>query len=204
MTACPGDNRQGEIRMTSYDEGHVKNGFPSVLEEFGLEDFTEAFFENNTLILVRFSWPHVLGEYLDFYTAYAESGKLKFLLEVTYPYAFGDTALDSRLFAVIVSNKVFNEYEIGEMNAFTTYTFEPSFIGPESIRTENCREWLEKIEKNAVKHRVGYASPGYYPNFGGSIWRFRDNHPGIVLNNEIIVISSVESLHEYFIAGAAE
>ena len=190
----------GGLLMTACE--FQQNGivFPSVLEEFDLEEFTEAFFENNTLILVPLEWPHVLSDYLHFYTVFAENGKLNFLIEVTHPYGGGDAAIDYRVFAIVIPNEIFGKHEIGKMIVFETYDFSVRDLHGNPIK-RNCREWLNEIQEKSVEHRVGYAWSGWNPNI--VIWPFRD-HPARLLRNKITVISSVENLQEYFIAGATE
>ena len=189
MTACTSDKLEGQAR----------NVFPSVLEEFALEDFTADFFENNTLILVPFEWSSLLGKYLDFYTVFVENGKLNFLIEVTFPGGISEDAIDSRVFAVIIPNQVFSKYEIGESIVFETYEIRWNANTGNFRGIKNCRKWLSEVEKNSIKHSVGYA----WAPLLDTGWPFRD-HPRWLLGSKITVISSVESLQEYFIAGAAE
>lgn len=154
----------------------ANNTFPSILENFNLEEFTDEFFENSTLILVPFEWSYLLYEHLDFYTAFVENGKLKFLIEVTDPYGLGDTAIDMRVFAVIVSNAIFNGLEVGEIRVFEAYDF--SGANP----TKNSRDLLSEAERKSVKHRVSLL-PSEAKTYSIS---------------ETTAISSRESLREYF------
>ena len=167
---------------------------PPVLEKF---DFSEEFFQNNTLILVPFGWPHLLYENLRFYTVFVENDRLNFLIEIPKPDHGGDRMFDGRVFAVIIPNEVFNKHEIGESIVFKAY--ESRFNGATGnfFDTKNCREWLSEVEKNAVEHRAGYA---WFRDASSVIWYV----PLRLLQDEITVISTVESLQEYFIAGAAE
>ena len=182
------------------ENGNVKleygEGFPSVLEEFVLEEFTETFFENNTLILVPFVWSGQLVEYLDFYTVFVENGKLNFLVEVTHPYGAADAAIDSRLFVIVIPNEIFGKYEIGEMIVFWTYDFSFDPRGNRIIE-KNPREWLSEIQEKSVEHRAGL-----YPRYGEG---FNPDPKRVFLYlNKITVVDSVESLQEHLVVNTAE
>lgn len=167
----------------------INNTFPSVLGNFDLGEFTNEFFEDNTLILVPFEWSYLLYEHLNFYTAFAENGKLNFLIEVTDPNGLGDAAIDMRVFAVIVPNAVFNSLEIGEIRVFETYDF--SAANP----TENSRDLLSGAEEKSVEHRVSYvyynSTSTNFPALSNPIQLKR----GVA---GITVITLMENLQEYF------
>ena len=175
--------------------------FPSILEEFDMEEFTAEFFESNTLILVLFRWPFLLYENLHFYTVSVKNGKLNFIIEIPNPAHGGDQALDVRVFAVIIPNQIFSKYEIGKNIVFEAY--ESRFDGATGniFDTKNCRRWLREVEKNTVEHRVGYA--WFLDASSGSIiWPFRDHPVRLLGGRNITVISSLESLQEYFYVSA--
>jgi len=200
---------QGGVKM----EGEIPepvagvNVFPSVLEDFDLTDFTADFFESNTLILVPFGWGHSLLDNLRFYTVFFENGKLNFLIEIPNPDTGGDCAFDYRIFAVIIPNQVLSKYEIGGSKVFKAYEFHAGEWN--SYSTTNCREWLKEVEKNSVGHRVSYVWRGLsfdctmHLKFLSRIdWWANINEDGSA--NDILVISSVESLQELFNVSPAE
>ncbi len=157
--------------------------FPSVLEDFNLDEFTEAFFENYTLILVPFEWHYLLYGNLDFYTVFVDNGKLNFLIEVTCPHGGGDEAIDMRMFAVVVPKTIFNNYELGESKIFEAY----DFSGAEPA--ENNRNWLSEIEEKSIEHRVSYVFRGLSFGDYGQLKK---------PIGDITAISSTQSLQEYF------
>jgi len=194
---------EAKEEISMIDKGIV---FPSVMEEFALEDFTEEFFKSNTLILVPFEWGHILLSYirdnLRFYTVYVENGKLNFLIELPYPDTGGDRGIDMRIFAVIIPNRVIRRYEIGGSIVFKAYEYNNAGDMIDENFTLNCREWIKEVEKNAVQHRVGYAyDPNVWPD-GKSLWSI-GYHPWGYMKI-ITVISSLESLHEHFYVNAVE
>ncbi|MCL2797653.1 MAG: hypothetical protein FWD58_06340 [Firmicutes bacterium] len=129
--------------------------FPSVLEDFKPEDFDAEFFKHNTLILVPFEWPHLLYDNLNFYTAYVQDGKLNFLIDIPKPDFGGDAAIDSRLFAVVIPNEVFGQYELGTAWDFSRHAdFKPGF---------DVEAFYLMVENNSVPHRVGYLAANYTP-----------------------------------------
>ena len=192
--------------------------FPSVLEEFVLEEFTEDFFESNTLVLVPFLWPHLLhdgNDNLSFYTVFVENGILNFLIEIPNPDWGGDAAIDERIFAVIIPNQIINKYEIGGSRVFEAYEYH-GYVDGEQYFTQNSREWLERVEKTSVTHRVSYALGGYRPYLEDDDYPYDYEIPthlkpeykwqllGLAsyTESQVVVISSVESLQEYFYVSA--
>jgi len=171
-----------EQAIDDVPQKEVEMNFPSVLENFELEDFTEEFFENNTLILVPFYYGYLLHDYLDFYTVFVDDGKINFLIEVTDSYGVGERAVDFRLFVVIIPNKIFNKYEIGQVTTFTTYDFieeDGNFVA-----NKNDREWLKEIEEKSINHIVGFI-------FDQSGWKLRS-----VRQHDSVVVSSIEMFNE--------
>ncbi len=162
--------------------------FPATIEDFIIEDFTDNFFENNTLVLVPFKWPFFLYEFMDLYTVYTENDKLNFLIEVYYPFEGADLAEDNRVFAVTVSNTILSEYEIGESIIFEAYTRNSG--GVYGSFTENSRECLKEAEANCVEHRVSYAKGGSF--VGKKVGNMKQ------WISEITVINSKENLQKYF------
>ena len=183
-------------------EGLRMEDFPSVLEEFVLEEFTEAFFERNTLILVPFEWPGKLREYLDFYTVFIENGKMNVLFEVTHPTGLLDGAVDVRLFVIVIPNEIFGKYDIGEMIVFETYDFSvvDKFGNPIE---KNPHEWLNEIQEKSIVHRVGLFYSSYLGHETNVIHGLNVRHV-LQLENKITVVDSVESLQEYFYISADE
>ena len=179
------------------------NVFPSVLEEFEVDEFTDEFFEENTLFLVPFEWSHVVAEYVEFYTVFVKDGKLNFLIEVTYPPGPESFSGDYLLFAVTVPNAVLNRCEFGELFVFETYADHSAF-GFEAfppavfIIFEGCewdeptpREWLQEVEDNSVEHRVNVdiSSFGYGSYEPGELFKPQQG--------KLAVISSTQSLQEH-------
>jgi len=191
-----GETKNNEPK-SSVEGAEMKDVFPSILEDFDLAEFTEAFFENNTLILVPFEWSGQLGEYLDFYTVFAENGKLNFLVEVTHPYGATDAGFDFRLFVIVIPNEIFGKYEIGEMIVFETYDFSSLDWSRDPIVEKKPREWLSGIQEKSVEHRVGL-----YPRYGEG---FNPDPKRVFLYlNKITVVDSVESLQEHLVVNTAE
>lgn len=149
----------------------TNNTFPSNLENFDLEEFTDEFFENNTLILVPFAYSYLLYEHLDFYTVSIADGKMNFYIEVTDPNGGGDEAIDYRLFAVIIEKEVYGRYELGEKIIFTTYDFNAGNVNnpPFELPPPNDRDWLIEIQGNSIEHRVGFLSRDSFKPIGNSI-----------------------------------
>ena len=191
ISACAGGegNNMGKISG--------ENVFPSVLEEFVLEEFSEAFFENNTLILVPFEWHGMLNEYLDFYTVFAENGKLNFLIEVTHPTGFLDALVDRRIFAIVILNEILGKYEVGEMIVFETYDFSVVDWFGNPIE-KNPREWLNAIQEKSVVHRVGV-----YPRYGEGFF-YPYSQEVFLRPRQITVVDSVESLQECLVGNTAD
>ena len=156
--------------------------FPSVLENFELSDFTEEFFEDNTLFLVPLNHGYLLYDYVEFYAVSTKNGKLNFLVEVTDPLGGGDEAIDMRVFVVCISNELLEKYEIGERIKFNTYDYSAGnlYTPPFELPPLNNRDWLAEIRENSVEHRVGLLS--------------RDNFKSI--SNSIITVSSSQALNE--------
>jgi len=168
----------------------MASSFPSVLEEFEIGDFTEEFFEEYTLILVPFVWRGLLENYLDFYTAFIDDGKLNFLIEVTHPTGRLDLELDRRVFAVIVSKRLLKQYEIGEKTVFETYDFRGWSPFPEYHEPPKYpREWLKEIEEKSVEHKVSFSLKNYN-NISWYAFHVYETY------NEMAIISSVETLNE--------
>ena len=212
-TACAGDagGANAFARTPSDDPGETdgtagSSGFPSVLEEFALEEFTDVFFESNTLVLVPFQWGHLLRDNLRFYTVFIEKGALNFLIEIPDPDWGGDRAVDHRIFAVIIPNQEIGKYKMGESRVFRAYELHGNVDG-EWYFTKNSREWLKDIEKNSIEHRVSYVYRNLTINSSGSmhIKEILLRLPGVGYRaSQVVVITSAESLQEYFYINAAE
>jgi len=132
---------ESALVLTKERIGYVpQNTFrtPCVLEEFTLDDFTDEFFEDYTLILVPFIHGHWVRGFVEVNSVYADDGKLNFLFEITSLSI--DSAVTQYLFAVIISNEILGEYAIGAGKRFITYSYlrfrTPSFWA----QIENCRE----------------------------------------------------------------
>ena len=223
MSACKSDNQQQENSDLDNKEipvldpwENVNIVFPSVMEEFTLEDFTEEFFKSNTLILVPYRFANTFPLFR-FYTVFTENGKLNFLMEIPDLNTFHERSLDYRIFAVVLPNQVFSKYEIGESIVFfgsehldlevfngKGYYTENCCGWLKEVENKNCREWLKEVEKNAVQHRVGYATNSIPPWYEGSINLWPIDNPPIKYFFNITVIQSVESLQEHFYVSATE
>jgi len=204
-TACQVDDKLNNGKTSLEQGGETGNmeDFPSVLEEFVLEEFTEDFFESNTLVLVPFLWPHLLRDNLSFYTVFAENGTLNFLIEIPNPDKGGDRTFDYRIFAVIIPNQVLSKYEMGESIVFKAYEFHDTVDG-EMHFTKNSREWLEEVEKNSVKHRVSYTTIRGLKELGVGFRKMLGKLNDDTTISEVFVMTSVESLQEYFYVSAEE
>jgi hypothetical protein len=161
------------------------SSFPSIVEEFGIEDFNEEFFESYTLITLSFTFGSTFPAHkLNFYTIFIERGRVNFLMELNTGATgvpLGEAVPDSRRFAVIIPNKVLEKYEIGSARMFLTYDRSDN-----ENPVENCRRWLRKIERNSVQHRVvqrcakSVLGRGWY-NWQDWNYRLEDSDTKIVL-----------------------
>ncbi len=159
--------------------------FPSVLEIFVFSDFTEEFFEGNTLFLVPLNHGYLLYDHVEFYAVSAKDGKLNFVIEITDPIGGGEEAIDSRVFVVCISNEIVKNFEIGERIKFNTYDFSAGNVNnpPFELPPLSNRDWLAEIRENSVEHRVGLLSHDSFKP----------------MSNDIVAVSSRQALNDLLV-----
>jgi len=150
------------VAITSYNQLMLATGlrhFPSVVEEFAIEDFDKDFFENYVLIRVMLSIGSII--YGNFYTVYVQDGKLNFLFEVTE--LTGATALGGLVAYIIIPRRIFERYEIGTVEWFFIYNCQhESGHGCELYNMpirKTSREELHTIYTNSVENKIADIIP---------------------------------------------
>ena len=151
-------------------------GTPREVETFAVEDFDEAFFDNNTLVFVPFYHGQVVGGVF-FHAVYVENDKVNFIFEVNY--LTGDQAVTAGGIFLILSNEIFEKYTINPViKQFHIWNrdvplyecpngcncseanFE-CFVGLYKFKYRCNRGWLEDIYYNSVSHRTGFIFDQY-------------------------------------------
>jgi len=121
--------------------------FPSVLEEFEIEDFTEEFFEEYAVILVYLAFS--TSNPIEFYTVYVENNELIVLIEDVTSGNVGQMSTQYA-FIVIIPKAVLDSFSTVGCRMSAKYYFD--FY--KGIFVENPREWLNEIKEVSVEHRV--------------------------------------------------
>jgi len=151
------NNARVETKKKIKTVPRMASSFPTVLEDFTVEDFTDEFFEEYAIIWTSLQFSNI-GYSVKFHTVYIDNGELIILVEnTTHPNTTKLPAGPPPItFIIIIPKAVFDSANLLDFcRVFSKYNVVLDDDSRIKEISEADREWLVGIQEYSVEHRVG-------------------------------------------------